>query len=820
MKLILTVITTLVVVGAIAQSSLEGRITSNSGESLVGANVWLEDSRYATSTDREGRYALTNIPEGSYTLRISYVGFESFKKSLSISEDISLDVRLKESVITGDAVIVYATRANDKTPTTYTNISNKEIEERNLGQDIPFVLKYTPSMVVTSDAGNGIGYTGIRIRGSDPTRVNVTVNGIPLNDSESHGVYWVNMPDFTSSVDNIQIQRGVGTSTNGAAAFGATVNLQTDMPSADSYARIDNSFGSFNTWKHTVELNTGLIDDRWAFQGRLSRISSDGYIDRAESDLKSYFLSGGYYGDQTSVKALKFAGTEKTYQSWYGTPEALLYGNGEDLQEVIDFGGEYSTQAQIDNLLNSGRTFNYYLYDREVDNYGQDHYQLHLSHTFNSSLNATAALHYTHGEGYYEQYRNDDDFADYNLADLVIGDDTITSTDLIRRRWLDNDFIGGVFSVNYGSGDLSMTLGGGYNYYDGGHFGEIIWTQYASNSSIRDRYYDNYGRKGDFNVYTKANYQLTSKLNLFGDVQLRAITYETAGVDSDLRMIETGGDYTFINPKIGWTYNINDHSNLYASLAVGNREPVRTDFVDAPNGETPDPERLRNIETGYRVSTAKSSFSANYYLMDYVNQLVLTGALNDVGSGIRTNVDRSYRMGLELVGAVELNELFSLGGNLTLSRNKISKFTEVVYDYGPDFGSFDVISIDHRDTDIAFSPDIIASGQVEFTPLDGLALQLMGKYVGKQYLDNTSNEDRVIREYFVMDGLVSYEFTPSGFKALELSLMVNNILDKLYESNGYAWGYYYGYNEGNHYQQNNYYPQAGTNFLLSLSIKL
>ncbi|MEQ8471533.1 MAG: TonB-dependent receptor [Marinoscillum sp.] len=816
----MTMTALLAVVSAYAQSTLQGRITSESGEPLVGASVWLDGTNKAVATDLDGYYSLKEIEDGWYELNITYVGFKSFIESLPIDGDMTLNVELEESIITGEEVIVYATRANEKTPTTFTNISSKEIEERNLGQDIPFVLRYTPSMVVTSDAGNGVGYTGMRIRGSDATRINVTVNGIPLNDAESHGTFWVNMPDFASSVDNIQIQRGVGTSTNGAAAFGASVNLQTDMPSQEAYGLIKNSFGSFNTWRHTVEVNTGLIDDRWAFQGRLSKISSDGYIDRAKSDLRSYFLSGGYYGDKTTIKALMFAGKEVTYQSWYGTPGAKLFGGEEDLQRVIDFGLEYETDEQLDNLRGSDRTFNYYLYENEVDNYGQDHYQLHLSHTFSSSLNATASLHYTHGEGYYEQYRNDDDFADYGLGDLVLGDTTITSTDLIRRRWLDNDFYGGVFSVNYSAGKWNTTMGGGLNIYDGDHFGEIIWAEHASNSEIREKYYNNYGLKGDLNIYAKANYQITQNLNLFGDIQLRTVSYETKGIDNDLRMIDSGDDYAFVNPKIGVTYVLDSYSNLYASYAIGNREPVRNDFVDAPNGETPQPETLRNIEAGYRRTTSTSTFSANYYLMDYENQLVLTGALNDVGSGVRTNVKDSYRMGVELVGAVQISDMLNFGGNITLSKNKIADFTEVVYDYGPDFGSYNVVTINHENTDIAFSPDVIAGGQVELSPLTGLSLQLMGKYVGKQYLDNTSNENRVIREYFISDALISYDFSPTDVKEIGISLMINNIFNKMYESNGYTWGYYYGYDQGNLYQQNNYYPQAGTNFLLSLSVKI
>lgn len=801
---------------AMGQYSVKGRVTSNLGEALPGASVWLDQTRHAGATDGEGRFSLSKVPTGSYLLSVSYVGYTTYAQQVEVTGDMSLEITLTENVIKAEEVFVYATRANDKTPTTYSNISQKEIEERNMGQDLPFLLRFTPSMVVTSDAGNGVGYTGIRIRGSDPTRINVTVNGIPINDSESHGTFWVNMPDFASSVDNIQIQRGVGTSTNGAAAFGATVNLQTDMPAQEPYAKVDNSFGSFNTWKHTIEMNTGLINDRWAFQGRLSKISSDGYIDRASADLKSYYLSGGYYGKKTTIKAITFAGREVTYQSWYGTPEAKLSGDVEALQELIDLGGEYSTQAQIDNLLNSGRTFNYYLYDREVDDYGQDHYQLHLSHSFSKYFNVNGALHYTHGEGFYEQYRDDDSFEDYGLEDVVIGDSTISSTDLIRRRWLDNDFYGGTFSANYARGKWNATLGGGLNVYDGDHFGEIIWAQYASNSAIRERYYDNYGRKGDFNVYAKANFQVSERLNLFGDLQLRALTYETKGIDSDLRLIDTGGDYTFFNPKVGATYTLNGNSNLYASYAVGNREPVRGDFVDAPNGDTPEHETLNNLEIGYRRNAEKSTFSANYYLMSYENQLVLTGALNDVGSGIRTNVPESYRMGVELVGAVQPIKQLSVGGNLALSQNKIKNFTEVLYDYAYSDDRY-IVENEYEDTDIAFSPNVVAGGQLVFAPIEGLEFQGLAKYVGKQYLDNTSNEDRVIRAYFICDLLASYQFSPRGFKSIGLSLMVNNVFDKLYESNGYTWGYLY---EGSLYQQNNYYPQAGRNFLLSLSLKL
>ncbi|REE01612.1 TonB-dependent receptor [Marinoscillum furvescens] len=815
MKFWVTALIVMMSMHVYAQHVVSGNVTDQRGNTLVGANVYLQNTGIADAADIDGNFTLQKVPADQYTLVVSFVGYSTYREQIEVDGDLDLDIALQENVIKGEEVMVYATRAGDKTPTTYTNMSSEEIEDRNLGQDLPFILKYTPSMVVNSDAGNGVGYTGIRIRGSDATRINVTVNGIPINDSESHGVFWVNMPDFSSSVNNVQVQRGVGTSTNGAAAFGATINLQTDMPAQEAFAQVDNSIGSYNTRKHTVEVNTGLINNRWAFQGRLSQIASDGYIDRAESDLKSYYLSGGYYGDKTTVKAVTFAGHEVTYQSWYGTPGAKLFGDEEDLDEVIAMGGEYSTQEQIDNLKNADRRFNYYLYDREVDDYQQSHYQLHLSHTFSQTFNVSGALHYTRGLGYFEQYKYDEDYADYGLENVTIGDSTLESSDMILRRWLDNHFYGATFSANYQSGPLALTIGGGYNYYDGDHFGEIIWSQYARDTDIRERYYDNYGRKSDFNLFAKATYDLTDRLSVFGDLQVRTIDYTTKGVDNDQRPIDTGGDFVFFNPKFGGTFELNERSELYASYAVGNREPVRNDFVDASNGQTPTHETLHNLEAGYRMQTATSSLSANIYWMDYENQLVLTGALNDVGSGIRANVPNSYRLGVELAGGVQVLEKLEVGGNLTLSRNKIDEFTEVVYDYAYEDDRY-VVENTYSDTDISFSPNVIATATATWHPVNGLSFQYLAKHVGQQYLDNTGNDDRSIAAYTVHDVVIGYERSAWGLKRIGLTLMINNLYGKEYSANGYTWGYLY---EGSLYQQNNYYPQATRNFLLGLSLK-
>ena len=716
-----------------------------------------------------------------------------------------------------DDVTVYATRANEKTPMTYSSVAKEELNERNLGQDLPILLNFTPSIVTTSDAGAGIGYTGMRIRGSDATRINVTINGIPVNDSESHGVFWVNMPDFASSLSSVQIQRGVGTSSNGAAAFGATVNLQTNNVSPSPFFQTDNTVGSFNTFKSNVTYNTGLINEVFNFEARLSRINSDGYIDRSEADLRSYYLSGGRFGKKTMIKAVLFGGQEITQQAWFGTPQARLTGDPDAIQAVIDFGGEYTTQEQVDNLRNSDRRFNYYLYDNEVDDYRQDHYQLHIGHTFSDLFNFSGALHYTRGRGFFEQFRNDDDLVDdYGLSDIIIGGETITTSDIVRRRWLDNHFYGFTYAFNYAKDKIDATIGGAYNEYDGDHFGEIIWAQFAGNVDIRDRYYEGNGLKKDFNSYVKVNYSANDALNLFGDVQIRKINYVTNGLDNDLEVYDVDTDFTFFNPKIGLTYTLNENTSLYASYAIGNREPVRSDFIDADTGEVPEHETLKNLEMGIRSFSEDFSYEINLFSMNYENQLVLTGEVNDVGAPVRTNVPKSSRMGVELSGAYKLTNNVTWTANLTLSQNRIDNFTQTVFDYGETFEEFNIIETNFSDSDISFSPNVIAASDFTYSPTTGLSLQLLTKYVGKQYLDNTSNENRIIDVFLTNDVRVAYDFQPNGLKNVGLSLLVNNVFNEEYSSNGYTWGYNYG---PNLYQQNNYFPQAGTNFLLGLSLK-
>ncbi|MDN4166673.1 TonB-dependent receptor [Cytophagales bacterium LB-30] len=774
---------------AFSQHTLEGVVShQQTGEGLSGANVRLKSSSLATATTAEGRFLFSDLASGEYTLLISYVGFASQQVQVSLPQAAPLSVALVPEIRMNDEVIVNATRASERTATTFSNLKKADIQAQNLGQDLPFLLNLSPSVVVTSDAGNGVGYTGIRVRGSDPTRINVTVNGIPLNDSESHGVFWVNMPDFASSVNSLQIQRGVGTSTNGAAAFGATVNIQTETLNPEAYATIDNSFGSFNTRKHTVKAGTGLLANRFAFDARLSSLYSDGYVDRAFSDLKSYFVSGGYYGENTIIKANMFSGKEVTYQSWWGLPEALL---------------------------ETDRTDNYYTYENETDNYQQTHYQLIGAHSFGSALTLNLALHYTRGAGYYEQFREDDDLADYNLPDVQLGDTLISSTDLIRRRWLDNHFFGFTYSADYKPSDaLQIIVGGGANRYLGDHFGEIIWAQYASTSSIRERYYDNSATKDDWNVYAKGFYSFSPKWVAFLDLQQRVIEYNYSGIDNDQRAIEGDFSYAFFNPKAGLTYQRSASEQYYVSFSIGNREPVRNDFVDAAEGRTPQAENLQNLELGYKKSGSTYSLEATYYLMNYKNQLVLTGELNDVGSSIRTNVPTSYRTGIELAGLWRVHPRVDVGGNITLSRNKIASFTEVLYGYFDD-GSVTVEENVYQDTDISFSPNVIAGSNVVFRPWKGAEISWMSKYVGAQYLDNTSNANRALDAYWVNDVRISYLIPVKGLKEVRASLLVNNVLNEMYESNGYTFSYGY---EGTLYTENYYYPQAGINFLAGLSL--
>ena len=669
-----------------------------------------------------------------------------------------------------DEVLVSAIRVNSKTPVSFSNLSKKEIQNRNLGQDIPILMNYMPSVVTTSDAGNGVGYTGIRVRGTDATRVNVTINGIPYNDSESHGTFWVNMPDFASSLQSVQLQRGVGTSTNGSGAFGASLNMLTDSYSEKASGEISNSFGSFNTRKHTVKFSTGLLNDHFEIAGRVSTLNSDGYIDRASSDLKSYFLQGTYVSTTTLIKALAFGGNEKTYQSWNGIDGETLLTN-----RTFNSAGIFTDEA--------GQTR---FYDNETDNYQQDHYQLHWNEKLAANWNTNLAFHYTKGKGYYENYKEDGDFSSYGLTPIAINGTSINMTDLIRQKWLDNDFYGTTFSANYQSNKLDFIFGGSYNKYEGNHFGKVIWARYAGPSELGDRYYEDRATKTDGTAFAKANYQVNDQWSLFGDLQIRNVNYKANSYETGV----VNDTFSFFNPKAGLNYTVNSKNNVYFSYARANREPNRTDY----EGGNVKPEKLNDFELGWRYLSDKVQLNTNFYYMAYQDQLILTGTLDDVGNPIRSNSEKSYRLGVEMDAAIVLSSTFSLRPNLTLSRNKNIDLAVSGQNYGT--------------KDISYSPSVIAGNSFIYKPTESLQIIWLQKYVGQQYMNNIESPEAKLADYFINDLNVTYEIKPkSVFKSIVFKGLVNNIFDKKYISNGYMWDIY-----------PYYYPQAGTNLLAGITL--
>lgn len=698
-----------------------------------------------------------------------------------------------------DEVSVNALRANDKTPMAFTNISKSEIKKSNLGQDLTYLISLTPSVVTTSDAGAGIGYTGLRIRGTDPSRINVTINGIPVNDSESQGVWWVNMPDFASSLDNIQIQRGVGTSTNGAAAFGASINLKTLALNKKAYTITNNSVGSFNTLKNNIEFGSGMLNNKFTFDGRLSRISSDGYIDRATSDLKSLYLQGAYFGKKSVLKAIVFSGQERTYQAWNGVPK---------------------------RYLDTNRTFNSYTYENEVDNYNQTNYQLHYNEQLNSKTNIHLATHYTHGEGYFESEKLNQNLADYGLNNILIGSDTISSTDLVRRKWLNNDFGGITYSINHKNDLVNLVVGGANNVYSGQHYGNVIWAQYMSNGLYNHQYYKNIATKYDNNIFIKTNFQASEKTSLFLDLQSRNIEYEFNGSDIDGNIGVQEVKLDFFNPKFGLSHKMNEEQLLYGSFAVANKEPNRSDYIESSPNSRPLHETLYDTEIGFKYSTKDFKFNANAYIMNYDNQLIKTGEINDVGYFTSENVKKSFRRGIEIEGSILLSKKLAWAANMTLSENKIDTFIQYIdsWDTG---GQQETI---YTETDLAFSPSIIWASQLTYNFQDNLSLDFITKYVGEQFIDNSSSEDRKLDDYLVNNLRLSYSFNSKIFNYARLSLQINNLFDEEYVSS--AWIYRFvsnGYDpsEDDHYvtkgsdggyNMAGYFPEATRNYLIGLTL--
>ncbi|MDC3229205.1 TonB-dependent receptor [Flavobacteriaceae bacterium] len=692
-----------------------------------------------------------------------------------------------------DEVLVKSIRVDTDSPITHSNLDKEELAKTNLGQDIPVLLNYLPSVVTTSDAGAGIGYTYIRVRGSDASRVNITINGIPYNDSESQGTFWVNMPDFASSIENLQLQRGVGTSTNGSGSFGASLNILSDGVSDNAFSEIGIAGGSFNSQKYNVKFSTGLLNDHFEVSGRLSKITSDGYIDRASSDLKSYFLQGAFINDNTLIKALVFGGKEKTYQAWYGIDAETL-----ENDRTYNPAGIYTDDDG-----------NVKFYDNETDNYSQDHYQLFWNQKINNNWTTNLGLNYTYGRGYYEQYKEDEDFVFYNLEPIELGGEVINTTDLIRRRWLDNDFYVINANANYKKDNLEVYTGIFYSHYDGDHYGEVIWAKYASNSEIRDRYYEGNGKKNEFTVFAKATYKFKEKWSIYGDLQGRFLTYKTSGLTSDRVPLEVNEKYNFFNPKTGLTYELSNKNQLYVSYGRAHREPRRADFE---NGITK-PEKLDDYELGWRFKAQKNTINTNIYFMNYKDQLVLTGAIDDTGAPLRATSGKSYRLGLEIDATFLIGDNFRILPNLALSSNKNLDFVSPIDGELVNLGT----------TNLSFSPNIVAGNKFEYEPITNLLLGLYTKYVGQQYMGNVDSDVSKLDAYFVNDFNVSYTIDNIPFlREIVVTGLVNNIFNIKYVSNGY----YYTYDDTwtdptttTTIEGTGYYPQATINFLVGAAVK-
>lgn len=792
MKKIFSLLLLVVTQQLCAQSRLSGTITDADGHALFGVNLVLGDQAFGTTTDAMGRFTIGGLRAGALRLRISHVGHEPVDSVLTMQPgDNTMDLKLTPRTYAMREAEVTAVRAGERTPVAKSTITREELERINTGVDLPILLDLQPSVVTTTDAGTGFGYTGIRVRGTDPTRINVTVNGVPINDAESQAVFWVNMPDLASSVQDVQLQRGVGTSTNGPGAFGASINLRTTTLGQDPFGEASAFGGSFNTQRYNARFGTGLTKSGFSLDGRLSTISSDGYIDRASADLKSYFLQGAWVGKKRSLRFITFGGREVTYQAWAGVP-----------REVID----------------TNRTFNPYSYENEVDDYRQSHYQLLFDQELggNTSLNITGFR--VDGAGFFESYEDEADLAFFGIGNPVIGSDTLTNGDLVQRRWLDNTLLGLNASVTHAFGAHKLIMGGSYSDYVGDHFGEVIWARYAGNTSIRDRYYENDARKIDANAFAKLSYSVNERLQLFGDVQVRQVNYDFLGFDDELDNVTQNAAFTCFNPKAGVDYRVHEGGRVYASVAVANREPNRDDFTETTPESRPTSEQLIDYEAGYERRSGRLAVGVNGYYMDYTDQLVLTGQLNDVGAALRTNVPESYRTGIELTWAAQLTQRLLWKGNATLSRNRIRDFTEFVDDW--DTG--EQLTFAYNETPIAFSPDWIAGSELGYTFWEkantGRAdLTLVTKYVGEQYLDNSGSDARKLDAYLVNDLRLNASLEKLfGIPQVDVNLTVRNIFNELYENNGWS----YSFVEGRSRQEFvGLYPQAPRNVLVGVVVR-
>ena len=783
-------------------SMIRGRVTDSDGKSLAGASVTIENTYLGTHTDTEGNYIFPGLKNGDFTLTFSFVGYEPVTREIRIDGNMVIDVSLTSKPFLTQEVMINATRAGENSPLAYASVSGELLKKQNAAYDMPYLLSLTPSFVETSEAGNGIGYTGLRIRGTDGNRINVTLDGIPLNDAESQQVFWVDLPDIASSVDNIQIQRGAGTSSNGAGAFGATISLQTANPGNKPFAEISTSAGSFNTFKNTVAAGTGLLGEKFALQMRYSDIKSDGYIKRTGSDHRSAYISGVYRNKKSILKFNVILGEEQTGIGWWGVPKDSLA-----TDRRYNPAGEYSDQSGVKKY-----------YENESDNYRQDHYHLIYNTALGKNFILSSAYHYTRGKGYYEEFREDQTFEEYGLGNVAIGDSLITGTDMIRRKWMSNDFFGSVYTVKYQKGRIDAAAGVSMNVYTGDHFGRVIWMRTAGSTEKDHEWYFNDSRKRELNLYGKVNYLLSDKTSVFGDLQYRSVNYKLSGLDDDLKDIGQDHSFGFFNPKAGLFHSISTNQDAYFSFSVANREPTRSDLKEASGdpGATPKAETLYDSELGYKLRSKRSSLAINLYTMLYKDQLVPTGELSDVGYSIMTNVDRSYRIGMEISAGLRFSDFLSWNINMTLSRNKILDYVEYYTDYNTTDWSSVYAGRNLGTVDIAYSPTRIFTSELTFKLLKQLDFHIISKYVGKQYFDNTMNPERRIDPYFVNN--IRFDFSPRirHTENVQIQLLVNNILNETYENNAYGGNWY---EDGIEKTWSYYFPQAGTNFMARISLK-
>jgi iron complex outermembrane receptor protein len=762
-----------------AQSyKLSGRIIDVDEQPLPGASIVIKEVNKGDYSNVDGRFSFT-LPKGTYTLQVSFIGFKSPEKQIVLDKDQNTVITLELSDTLLDEVLVKAVRATSNIPVTYSNLSKQEIAKRNLGQDIPILLNYLPSTFSSSDAGAGVGYTYLNVRGSNGERINVTINGIPYNDAESHGTFFVNLGDFASSTENLQLQRGVGTSTNGAGAFGASLNILTDAISEKAFGEISNSFGSFGTRKHTVKFSTGRLNDHFEISGRVSNIYSDGYIDRAFTDLKSYFLQGAYSDENTLIKAIVFGGTEQTYQAW----------NGLTLEQL--------EQDRRQNVLT---------YDNETDNYQQDHYQFHWNEQWDENWSTNIGLNYTKGAGFFEQFKEQETAADFN--NLIVD-----GSDVIVRRWLDNDFYVANFTLDYQKEDVNITSGISYSNYTGDHFGEVIWgSDLAPGTNIRDRYYFSDAKKTDFSVFSKATFDLSEKLSAYIDLQGRFVNYETAGLTSDRDPLDVDASFSFFNPKAGFIFRMADDSNLYFSYARANREPNRNDFEGGVNTN----ETLDDFELGWRFKSDRMRLNANLYYMNYKNQLVLTGAIDDVGAPVRATSGNSYRLGIEIDAEYRVSDKFTLRSNAAFSSNRNRDF----------FATIDGQLESLGNTPLSFSPDMILGNALIYHPTQNFQVSILSKVVGKQYMSNLNSR---VSDLDVLDGFFTNDInfvytidTEKIFDQIIITGLINNIFSTEYVDRGFYFFFDDDFtNPGtiNTVDGAGFYPQATANFLLGLTLR-